>query len=219
MPAHLDCHEHFNPDDLCRQRSELADRWISSRNISIIGQRRALRIGPPGSAAPTGLGRRRPPCRRIWIAMKTPSLTVYRDKLPHWRMDGSTYFVTWRLAASQWPLKSEERTIVANAINRFAAERYDLVAYVVMDDHVHVIAAPREAFSLQQIIHTWKSFTTNRLQKDFGRIGAVWQREYFDRIIRDEHELVEKVNYTLNNPARRWPELTEYPWIGCGFSP
>ena len=151
--------------------------------------------------------------------MKTPSLTIYRDRLPHWRMDGSTYFVTWRLAAWQSHLRSEERTLVAHPITHFGSERYDLVAYVVMDDHVHVMAAPRERLSLQQIVHTWKSFTTHRLQRDFGRIGPVWQREYFDRIPRNDRELVEKVNYVLDNPWRRWPDIEEYEWVGYGFLP
>ncbi len=149
--------------------------------------------------------------------MKTPTLTMYNGKLPHWRMDGSTYFVTWRLAASQLPLSGEERTLVAHAIKHFAADRYDLVAYVVMDDHVHVLAAPVEGVSLQEIMHTWKSFTTNRLQRNSGRIGTIWQREYFDRIVRDERELMEKVNYILNNPASRWPEREEYEWAEYGF--
>lgn len=149
--------------------------------------------------------------------MKTPILTAYSGKLPHWRMDDSTYFVTWRLAAGQSPLEPEERTLVANAIKHFAGERYDLLAYVVMDDHVHVLAAPVEEFSLHEIVHSWKSFTTNRLQRDFGRMGVIWQREYFDRIVRDERELAEKFNYILDNPARRWPELGEYAWVGQCF--
>jgi REP element-mobilizing transposase RayT len=129
-------------------------------------------------------------------------------------MDGSTYFVTWRLAASQSLLECEERSVVANAIKHFAPERYDLLAYVVMDDHVHVVTMPMEGFSLQEIVHTWKSYTANWLQREFGRVGAIWQREYFDRIIRDERELMEKVNYILDNPFRRWPELEEYMWVG-----
>ncbi|MBI4964717.1 MAG: transposase [Desulfomonile tiedjei] len=152
------------------------------------------------------------------MTVKTPTLTMYRGKLPHWRMDGSTYFVTWRLAASQSSLEYEERTIVADAIKHFAGERYDLLAYVVMDDHVHVVVAPVQGFSLQKILHSWKSFTASCLQKDFRRVGAVWQDEYFDRIVRDQKELMEKLNYILDNPARKWPELEEYMWVGHGGS-
>jgi REP element-mobilizing transposase RayT len=150
--------------------------------------------------------------------MKNPILTIYTGKLPHWRMDGSTYFVTWRLAAKQALLQPDERTLVANTIKRFAGQRYDLWAYVVMDDHVHVTVTPVEVFSLQEIVHAWKSFTTNRLQRHFHRIGLIWQREYFDRIVRDERELVAKINYILDNPEKRWPDIEEYNWVGCDLS-
>jgi hypothetical protein len=58
------------------------------------------------------------PCRPIWAKdrlnlVKTPILIMYRGKLPHWRMDGSTYFVTWRLAVSQCLLESKERTLAS----------------------------------------------------------------------------------------------------------
>jgi putative transposase len=150
--------------------------------------------------------------------MKTPTLTIYRQRLPHWRMDGSVYFATWRLAGSQPVLNPDERTLVANAIKCFDGERYGLLAYVVMDDHVHVLVAPGEDFPLQKIIHSWKSFTANRLQRDFGRAGAIWQKEYFDRIVRDEAELMQKIEYVVGNPARRWPETVDYAWTECSFT-
>jgi putative transposase len=149
--------------------------------------------------------------------MKRPDLTIYRRKLPHWRLDGSTYFVTWRLFGPLLPLKPEEKTLVVEAIKHFADERYDLLAYVVMDDHVHVIIVPLEEFSLQAIVHSWKSFTANRLQRDSGRYGRIWQRKYLDRIIRNEADLLEKVNYILGNPVKRWPDIQEYPWLWCGL--
>jgi REP element-mobilizing transposase RayT len=150
--------------------------------------------------------------------MKIPILTIYTEKLPHWRMDGSVYFVTWRLAAKQALLQPAERILVADAIKHFAGERYGLWAYVVMDDHVHVLVAPLEEVPLQEIVHTWKSFTTNQLQRNLHRIGLIWQREYFDRIVRGERELVAKINYILNNPEKRWPDIEEYEWVGCDVS-
>ena len=42
----------------------------------------------------------------------------------------------------------------------------------------------------------------------------MWQDESFDRIIRDEKEYSEKLKYIQNNPYKRWPELSEYDWLG-----
>ena len=78
----------------------------------------------------------------------------YRRKLPHWRVDDVTYFVTWRLASGQHELDTWERDLVVNAMKRFDGERYQLVAYVVMDDHVHALITPLTTYRLQDILHS-----------------------------------------------------------------
>jgi len=52
------------------------------------------------------------------------------------------------------------------------------------------------------------------MQKLHGRKGSIWLQEGFDRIIRDENELMEKCEYVLTNPIRRWPEVRDYKWAG-----
>ena len=138
--------------------------------------------------------------------------SAYRRNLPHWRMGGAVYFVTWRLHPSQPDLLPAERDLIVSALLHFNAERYLLHAYVVMNDHVHVLVQPNGAYSLQSILQSWKSFTARIMQKVHGRHGSVWQREYMDRIMRDEEEFWEKANYILNNPLKRWPETSEYIW-------
>ncbi|MEW6533683.1 MAG: transposase [Thermodesulfobacteriota bacterium] len=144
-------------------------------------------------------------------------LTIYRRKLPHWRMEGSIYFVTWRLAKGQNPLKPAERSLVADALTHFDGQCYELLAYVVMDDHVHALVLPLAPHTLQQILHSWKSFTAKALRGLSKRAVPVWLDEYFDRIIRDEKDLIQKAEYILGNPVKRWPETVEYPWVGLGF--
>ena len=65
------------------------------------------------------------------------------------------------------------------------------------DDHVHVLVAPIPANELRSILHSWKSFTARQMQRDHNRIGRVWQDEYFDRIVRDDAELVQRADYIL----------------------
>jgi putative transposase len=84
----------------------------------------------------------------------------------------------------------------------------------VMHNHIHVIVEPNNEHQLQAILHSWKSFSANRLQREYGRKGKIWQDEYFDRIIRDEEEFLEKAQYILNNPCKVWPEREEYEWVG-----
>ena len=138
--------------------------------------------------------------------------TFYRHRLPHIRLDGAIYFVTWRLGARQADLSESERDCVVSAIRHFDDTRYALHAYVIMNDHVHVLVQPTADHRLEEILRSWKSFTANRLRQVSGRRGAVWQDEYFDRVIRDNAEYEQKRDYILNNPQKRWPEIEAYRW-------
>jgi putative transposase len=140
-----------------------------------------------------------PALKEIFL-LKRGELEIYRRRLPHWRLEGSIYFITWRLHASQLELNPEERNFIADVLKHFDVDRYDLLAYVVMHNHVHVLVKPAEKYRLAQLLHSWKSFTANHLQRHFNRRKCIWQDEYFDRIVRDEAELLEKAQYIINNP-------------------
>ncbi len=92
--------------------------------------------------------------------------------------------------------------IVASAMRHFDGQRYNLIAFVVMPNHVHVLfrIAPDE--DLSKIIHSWKSFTAHEINKARKTECAVWQDEYFDRIVRDEDHLRRIVAYIERNPEK-----------------
>jgi putative ATPase len=144
----------------------------------------------------------------------TDTLRKSQRKLPHWQLSGRAYFVTWRLKKEKEQLSPEERSLIKDALIFGADKRYKLYAYVVMDDHVHCVILPIEDNEVPDIVHTWKSYTTNQLQRKHERKGTVWDSEYYDRIIRDDAELNEKCEYVITNPQRRWPDIGEYEWCG-----
>lgn len=135
-----------------------------------------------------------------------------RRLLPHWQMGGSTYFITFRSKISNLP--PEARQIVLEACCHFDEMKYRLWTAVVMPDHVHVLLTPKEKaesgyYSLAEILHSLKSFTSNRINRLFNRKGSIWQEDYFNRIVRDEAEFLEKWNYIRNNPVKK--ELCRHP--------
>lgn len=142
---------------------------------------------------------------------------MYRRRLPHWRQAGAVYFVTWRIARGTPPLSAEERSLVVNALAFFDTVRYDIYGYAVMDDHVHVIVEPFSENPLEKITASWKSFTANQMQRRFGRTGWVWLEESFDRVIRHEQEYMQKLEYVLKNPMKRWPDAVDYAWVGMSL--
>jgi len=135
-----------------------------------------------------------------------------RRLLPHWQLGGSTYFVTFRSKMSNLP--PEVRQIILEACRQFDETKYRLWAAVVMPDHVHLLLTPKEKvegkyYSLAEILHSLKSFTSTRINRLLNRQGPLWQEDYFNRIVRDEAELLEKWNYIRNNPVKK--ELCHYP--------
>ncbi len=100
-----------------------------------------------------------------------------------------------------------------SALRHFNGLRYELCACVVMPDHVHVLVKPLENHELHNLVHSWKSFTAHKFCRDGQRRAPIWQEEYFDRIVRDEKEYLDKAQYILNNPLKIWPEEEDYPWV------
>ena len=100
------------------------------------------------------------------------------------------------------------------ALRYFDRDRYELLSFVVMDDHVHVLLTPADAYRLAQLTHGWKSYSAHRLCTEHGRLAPVWQAESYDHLVRDDRALRETAQYIIANPERRWPWMTEYPWLG-----
>ena len=104
---------------------------------------------------------------------------------------GSCYLKDERLA-----------NIVQNALLYHDGQRYSLHAWVVMPNHVHTLFTPESGWTLTKIAHTWKSYTANECNKMLNRTGEFWQREPFDRFIRNERHFENAVRYIEENPVK-----------------
>ena len=92
--------------------------------------------------------------------------------------------------------------IVEDALLRFDDERYTLHAWCVMPNHVHTLFTPLRKFKMSKIVHSWKSFTAHECNNVLGRTGKFWEREPFDRYIRNQRHFQNAVAYIENNPVR-----------------
>jgi type I restriction enzyme R subunit/putative DNA methylase len=108
--------------------------------------------------------------------------------------------------------------MVVNAMKYFDGDRYHLDTWCVMPNHVHSIVEPIGGWKLANVLHSWKSYTSTEANRILTRKGNFWQREYYDRLIRNQKELQFYRNYTLTNPisaglCTRWQD---WPWSGTG---
>jgi putative transposase len=86
--------------------------------------------------------------------------------------------------------------------------------FTLMPNHWHALLVPAPDRPLSSIMKHLKGRTARRIRNLVGGTGPVWQREWFDRWIRDDAEWVKCVTYIQNNPVkaglvRNW---TDHPW-------
>jgi putative DNA methylase len=91
--------------------------------------------------------------------------------------------------------------IVQNALLHYDSERYSMHAWVVMPNHVHTLYTSQPGWEMSQIVHTWKSYTASECNRVLNRRGEFWQREPFDRYIRDAKHYANAVRYIERNPV------------------
>ncbi|HWE96082.1 MAG TPA: helicase C-terminal domain-containing protein [Tepidisphaeraceae bacterium] len=101
-----------------------------------------------------------------------------------------------------WLKQDSVAKVVCDALKHFNHARYELVAWCLMPNHVHVIVQPLPGFELPQILHSWKRFTATEANKLLGRSGPFWQAEYYDHLIRDEDDFRHAVTYLWSNPEK-----------------
>jgi REP element-mobilizing transposase RayT len=96
--------------------------------------------------------------------------------------------------------------------------------YVIMPDHVHFFCRPEhEAKTLSRFIGAWKTWTSRKIQKARPQPTAaattpqsLWQREFFDHLLRSSESYSEKWNYVRENPVRSGFVASADDWSYAG---
>ena len=71
--------------------------------------------------------------------------------------------------------------------------RYELGSFAIAGNHVLVV--PVAGIDLSEILHSWKSFTANAINRAQGRKGVLWQDESHDHLVRSEASLARITAY------------------------
>jgi REP element-mobilizing transposase RayT len=101
----------------------------------------------------------------------------------------------------------------------FHRKRYEVIAGVIMPNHVHILIKVYMQVQLGKIIKSWKSYTSRKIKEllisgsvdgHVDKLGecyrsddrlsqGVWQRGYWDRYIRDEKHYHQTIDYIKKN--------------------
>jgi REP element-mobilizing transposase RayT len=111
----------------------------------------------------------------------------------------------------------EVAKMVMDAIYYRDPRTYQLHAFVVMPNHVHLLMTPLEAVS--QVMQSLKRFTAREGNRILGLTGQpFWQDESYDRVARNDWEFDGMAHYIEWNPVRAGLAATpeEFPWSSVG---
>ncbi|WP_006788062.1 REP-associated tyrosine transposase [Thiorhodospira sibirica] len=101
-----------------------------------------------------------------------------------------------------------------NSLRHFDADRYHLIAWCIMPNHIHVLIEQIGRLSL--IIQSWKSFTGRFAMENNEKLGlnipgpSFWMPDYWDRYIRDADHFRDVIHYIHYNPVKAG--LCQEPW-------
>jgi len=128
-----------------------------------------------------------------------------------------TYFITICTANRKQIFDNNE--IVSEMVKHLKEPAYKLnyqiLAYCFMPDHVHLLVGANEAHAdLIKFIKHFKQKTGYGLKRRHGI--NLWQRSFYDHILRKEESVIETVRYIFNNPVRKGlvEEFRQYPFLG-----
>lgn len=118
-------------------------------------------------------------------------------------------FLDAQKEGNRWLSDPRVASVVAEAIVFRDGLHYDLLCYCIMPNHVHILFRINDEHlkdratatsNLTKILQSLKSYTAVECNRVLGRKGQFWQRESYDRVVRNEQELERTIRYIIFNP-------------------
>jgi putative transposase len=102
------------------------------------------------------------------------------------------------------------REVIAEALQFFEGQRSSQLAWVVMPNHVHALFVLNAEWPLEGLLHSWKLHSALKINQLLGKTGTLWQKDYFDRLVRDGDHFANCVRYIRRNPFKSHLKSGEY---------
>jgi type I restriction enzyme R subunit len=99
----------------------------------------------------------------------------------------------------RWP---ELAQVVADSLMHFDGDRYLLTDFVVMPNHVHLLAGFRDEATMLAQCESWKHYTAVKINRSLGRKGRFWQQDCFDHLVRTDEHFEWLRRYIADNPSK-----------------
>jgi hypothetical protein len=143
--------------------------------------------------------------------MRFRNFSIWYGRLPHWRADGVTYYVTFRHSR---PLDERECQLLLNSLVQPDGRRWDLLIACVLPEKTDLMFRVLEQaggapYELSSIVEKAKSKVGKAIVKKTGERFPPFYGESYDRIVRDQPEFEERWSEILSSPVDH--EFVESP--------
>jgi REP element-mobilizing transposase RayT len=140
--------------------------------------------------------------RGVWLKVHPQPWNTEIEREYHQRFSGA--IERWLDAGHGSCLLRQRKCaeVVAETLRHFEGERVIMISSVVMPNHVHAVFVQNPEWPLEKLIRSWKGFTARKINALLERSGGLWQRDYFDRLVRDEKHFGNCVRYIRRNPEK-----------------
>jgi type I restriction enzyme R subunit len=106
--------------------------------------------------------------------------------------------------------RPELAQIVAESLLHFDGQRYRMGDFVVMPNHVHLLAVFPTADAMKEQCASWLHYTAFRINQAVGETGKFWQEEPFDHLVRSPEQYDSLRRYIADNPHKAGLKPGEY---------
>jgi REP element-mobilizing transposase RayT len=106
--------------------------------------------------------------------------------------------------------RPEFAAVVAESLLHQDGQEYAVSDFVVMPNHVHVLAQFRSQGDMKHCCQNWKHYTARQINQLRAITGHFWQAESFDHLVRSPEQLEYLRGYVARNPAVAGLKAGEY---------
>jgi putative transposase len=139
-------------------------------------------------------------------------------------IDSPIYFITTCTNNRRQVLARDEvaKVLIDEWREAYGRHGWAVGRYVIMPDHVHFFCRPeRDGERLSEFVGFWKSYTSRKVSalgppQSSPAATTLWQREFFDHILRSDESYSQKWNYVRDNPVRAGLVCSAEAWKYAG---
>jgi len=145
--------------------------------------------------------------------------------LRHYDNEGTARFVTFGCYRNL-PFHNDDKAkrIFLEELDRTRSKHgFELLAYVIMPEHVHLVLHPPDGMPLGLVVREMKSCSAKRYFALEGPVGpdtrrVFWQKRCYDHNCRTPETTLEKIRYCHNNPVRRSLVSEPGEWVWSSYN-